>query len=67
MTDLLEEGGIIGVVLAMVVRSGARHVEIDELHALAIRGQLHLTLRGGDDAGHGFGVRIEGEGGRGEE
>ena len=67
MADMHEEGCIIGVVLAMVVRSGARHVEIDELHALAIGGQLHLALRGGDDAGHGFGMRIEGEGGRGEE
>ena len=40
-----------------VVRSGARHVEVDEFHALAVGGQLDLAFRGGDDAGDGFDVR----------
>ena len=59
---MFEERRIIGVVLPMVVRPGARHVEIDEFYALTVGSQFDLALGGGDDADDRFGVRIKGVG-----
>ena len=59
VADVFEERGIIRVVLAVVVRSGAGHVEVDEFDALAIGGHLDFAFRAGDDAGDGFDVGVE--------
>ena len=64
---LLEESGVIRVILAMVVRSGARDAQVDESHALAVRGHLHLAFRSGHDAGDGFDVGVERVSRRGKE
>ena len=66
VADVLEERRIIRVVLTMIVGAGAGHVEVDELHALAIGGQFDLALGPGDDTRDGFDVGVEGVGGNGE-
>ena len=62
---MLEERRIIGVVLAMVVRAGAGHVEVDELYAQTVGSELDLTLGRGDDARDGFDVGVGRVGGSG--
>ena len=46
----------------MAIFMDALDREVEELHALAISGQLDLALGGGDDADDRFGVRIKGVG-----
>jgi hypothetical protein len=65
--EVLEERGVVGVVLAVVVRAGVGHREVHELQALAVSGLLDLALRALDGADDGLDVRIECSGGAGGE
>lgn len=62
MAEVLEEGRVIGIVLAVVVRSCTRYREIDELEALRVRGLFDLAFGGFDGADDGFDMRVEGKG-----
>ena len=67
VAEVLEEGGVIRIVFAVVMRTCVWHGEIDEFQALTVFGFLDLAFGGLDDAGDGLNMRIEGEGRGGEE
>ena len=62
VAEVLEEGRVIRIVLAMVVRTRTGHGEIDELEALAVLGLFDFAFGGFDDADDRFDMRVEGEG-----
>ncbi len=46
MAEVLEEGRVIWIVFAVVVRADIRHGEIDEFEALAVFGLLDFAFGG---------------------
>ena len=65
MAEVLEEGLIIRIVLAVVMWSGIWHIQIDEFETLTICRFFDFAFSGFDDAGDGFHVWIQGSGGVG--
>ena len=59
MTEMLEKGCVIGIILAVIVRSRTRHGEINKLEALAVFGLLDFALGTFDNANDGFDMGIE--------
>ena len=51
MTDVLEEGGVVGIVLAFVVRSNARDLKVDEFQGIEERDRAAGGFGEGDDEG----------------
>ena len=62
VAQMLEEGRVVRIDLAMVVRSRARHREIHELEALPVLGPFDFAFGGFDGTDDGFDMRVEGKG-----